>query len=121
MISYVVYIDHEQAKIFKMGVGGADKLDLHHHVHLHHKNNQPDKKKDSSQLYHDVANALKGAGEVLVLGHGTAKDQFVHHLKDHHHEDIAKKVVGVEAVDKPTEAQMLDIARRFFKRAHLYT
>jgi stalled ribosome rescue protein Dom34 len=121
MVSYVVYIDHEHAKVFKMKTGGAEGLDLHHHAHLHHNNREENKKKDSSSLYHEVAEKLSGAGEILVLGHGTAKDQFVHHLKDHKHADLAKKVVGVEAVDKPTDNQILALARKFFKSHHLFS
>jgi hypothetical protein len=121
MISYIVYIDHQNAKIFKLGVSGPNTMELHHHVNLHHKNSDENKKKDSSQLYHDTAKALTGAGEILVLGHGTAKDQFVHHLQEHKHTDLAKKVIGVETVDKPTDKQILDLGRRFFKSAHLFT
>jgi stalled ribosome rescue protein Dom34 len=120
MSSFIVYIDHENAKIFKMAAGHSEKLDLHHHVNLHHKNNQEDKKKDPKKFYHDVAGALTSASEILIVGHGTAKDQFVHHLKDHHHENLAKKVVGVETVDKPSDNQILALARKFFKSAHLF-
>jgi stalled ribosome rescue protein Dom34 len=120
MSSFIVYIDHEQAKIFKMSADGVEKAEAHHHVKLNHKNNQDDKKKDPSKFFHDVAKNLNGAGEILVLGHGIAKDQFVHHLKDHHHNDLSKKVVGVETVDKPTDKQILGLARKFFKSAHMF-
>ena len=120
MVSYLVYIDHEHAKIFKMNVNGPESMDIHHHVNLLHKNNENEKKKDFSKLFHDVAKALSGATEILIFGHGIAKDQFVHHLKDHHHEDLAKKIVGVETVDKPTDKQLLDLARKHFAKSHLY-
>ncbi len=121
MISYVVYIDHEHAKIFKMKPGETETMNLHHHVHLHHKNNQDDKKKDSGKMFHEIAKSLNAAREILILGHGTAKDQFVHHLNEHCHKAVAEKIVGIETVDKPTEKQVLAIARKFFKTAHLYS
>ena len=121
MASFVVYIDHENAKIFKMGAEGTSEVQLHRHVHLHHKNNNEDKKKDHSPFYHEVATALDSAAEVLVVGHGNAKEQFVHHLKEHKHDKLASKIVGVESVDKPTDNQILALARKFFKSAHLFT
>lgn len=120
MSSYIVYLDHEHAKIFKMNPDGTEKLNLHKHLNLHHQNNQNAVKKDSSPFFHEVAESLKDASEVLVIGHGIAKDQFMNHLKDHKHDKLAKKVVGVESVDKPTDNQILAMARKFFKSEHLF-
>ena len=121
MAAYVVYLDHEHAKIFKMIPGEKEETKMERHEVRHHQNNQDEKHRDSDKFYHEVAGKLKGAGEILVIGHGTAKKQFVGHLEKHNHADLSKKVVGVEAADKPTDNQILAFARKFFQKQHLYT
>lgn len=120
MTAKVVFIDHDHAHIYSLGQDAAKNVNLTKHEVRHHTSHDAAKKKDSSALYHDVAAQLKAATEVLVIGHGTAKDQFVHHVKDHHHQDLAKKIVGVETVDNPTDNQVMALARKFFKAHHLF-
>lgn len=121
MSAYIVYMDHEHAKIFKMKPTGPDEVSMERREVRHHHNNEAAKHKDHNPFYHSVANELKTASEILVLGHGTAKQEFIHHLENHHHADVAKKVVGVEAVDHPTDNQILAFARKFFQKQHLFT
>ena len=121
MSAIVVYLDNEHAKLFKLEPGHADETKMNREEVRHHTNNEEKKHKDSNKFYHDVASRLTTASEILVVGHGTAKEQFIHHLKDHHHEAIAKKVVGVETVDNPTDKQILALARKSFKKIHLFT
>lgn len=121
MSAFVVYMDHEHAKIFKLNPEGQDQVKMDRHEIRHHKNNEGEKHSDHEKFYHSVANELKAATEILVIGHGTAKQEFVHHLENHHHADVAKKVVGVETVDHPTDNQVLALARKFFKKQHLFS
>jgi stalled ribosome rescue protein Dom34 len=88
---------------------------------MHHRHTDPKKHKDSDKMFHEIATHLNGATEILVMGPGQAKDHIVSHLKNHHHEQLAKKVVGVETVDHPTDNQILDHARRFFKKIDVFT
>jgi hypothetical protein len=120
--SYIVYIDHMQAKLFKMSPGGVETTKVEHEIknHGHEHMSQKDKVKDAEKMFHEVANKLKDAGEVLVVGHGTAKDQFVHHLRDHKHHDIEKKIVGVETVDHPTDKQIVALGAKFFRHEHVF-
>ncbi len=56
------------------------------------------------------------AHEVLVVGPAQAKHELVKYLQ-HHMPQLAKKVIGVETVDHPTDGQLLEHARRFFRAA----
>lgn len=120
--SYIVYIDHLQAKLFKMSVDGVESSKVVHEIkhHGHESMSQKDKVKDAEKMFHEVASKLKEAGEILVVGHGTAKEQFVHHLRDHKHHDLEKKIVGVESVDHPTDNQIVALGAKFFRREHLF-
>lgn len=121
MSSAVVYIDHSHAKIFWLEVNGVQTEELKEKDHLHHSSRDSEKLKDSTPLFHKVAEKLKTATEILVVGHGVAKDQFVHHLEEHKHTDVRKKVVGIKACDHPTDKQVLAVAREFFKHEHLFS
>ena len=113
MAYYVVWLDRAHAKVYSMGQDHKS-LSLKwskpdHHTHRH------DAKDDVSQaFYHEVAKSIGDAIEVLVVGPGQAKSQFKHHLEQHD-APLAKKVVAYEAADHPTEGQLLDHARRFFR------
>ena len=120
MSSYVVWIDSEHAKVFKMGTEGVQNQNIKSHEHNHHTHNSRDQHPDHSKFYHSVAESLKGAAEILIVGPGQGKLQFKEHLSKHNHAELAQKVLSVESMDHPTEGQILAHARKFFKHAHLF-
>ncbi len=117
-------MDGEQAKIFKLRMGGkADHEVVKSNSRKDHHTGHP---KDSMShaaeepYLHDVASRLKDAAEVLVVGPGLTKSHFKHHLEKHHHSDLLKKVVGFENMDHPTDGQIVDLAHRFFKKYDVF-
>lgn len=65
-------------------------------------------------FFREVATSLLEAKEILVIGNGTAKDEFKHYLDDHN-AAVAAAVIAVETVDKPSESQLLTLAKSRFK------
>jgi hypothetical protein len=113
-----VWIDHKDAKIFQIDRESFEEKTLHaphHHVHRHPKvtaeHNHPT---DGEHFYHEVARALEGADEILVVGPSTAKLELIKHVHKHAHQLIAK-IVGVETVDHPTDGQLAAYARTYFR------
>ena len=116
-----IWIDHREAKVYSLNRDTSNEWRLRphdRHVHLHHKaglgdsgHAAPDK-----HYFHSVADAVKGAGEILITGPGTARTELMHHLQTHD-PAVAKKVVGVEALDHPSDGQLVAFARKFFKAA----
>jgi len=114
----VVWLDHQEARIF--GVD-ADKLQAEtvsapeHHLHRHPKGPTPDSQhpSDGVHFFRDIAAALHGAEQVLVVGPSTAKLQFLRYLSKQEHA-LESKVVGVETVDHPTDRQLIAHARHYF-------
>ena len=121
MSSYIVWIDTEHAKLFKMAPTGVELSTIKNETQEHHGFNPRDEHRDHTKFFHGVAQALNGVSELLIVGPGVAKEQFKHHLEKHHHPDLAKKVLAVESMDHPHDAQILAHARKFFKHAHLFT
>lgn len=114
----IVWIDSKVAKVFTL----ASLEDIHvHTLHreepAHHVNpHTPRAGHYEERFFKAVAGHLRGAEDLLVLGHGVAKDQFVHHLEQHDRE-LSRAVVGVESSDHPTDPQLVAYARKHF-RAH---
>jgi len=69
----------------------------------------------SKQFYDGVVAAIGDAREVLITGPGTAKTEF-QRLLQNRHPQVAKRVVGVEALDHPSDSELLSFGRQYFKR-----
>lgn len=113
-----VWIDHKEAKIFQIDRESFEEKTLrapHGHVNRHPtvaaERNHP---ADGEQFYHEVATALVGADEILVVGPSTAKLEFLKHVHKRAHPLVAR-IVGVETVDHPTDGQLAAYARNYFR------
>jgi stalled ribosome rescue protein Dom34 len=84
-------------------------------THLHHKQSVVGSGRlpENHAYYQAVADAIKDAGEILIVGPSTAKLELFKHLQAHA-PTIAARVVSVETVDHPTDSQLLKFARRHF-------
>lgn len=122
MSAAVVWMNHAEAKIFRLLPGESpvvEKMEAEHRGH--HMSHEPHKKHDMEKFFHDVAARLEGMGELLLIGPGTGKQEFRHHLEKHYYAKLAKAVVGVENADHPTDPQILALARKFFRSYDLYS
>lgn len=118
----VVWIDHQEARVIHFSNTEHEELKLHS-THrpgrLHHKNGPSPgtgREAEDRQYLHAVAEALKGAGEILVVGPGNEKAELMKHLEQHD-KAVAAAVVSVQPADHPTDAQLLALARKYFRGA----
>ena len=113
-----VWIDHHEARIFDVDAKTLDEMSVRapgRHVQRHPKgstaeHNHPD---DIQHFFSDVAQALEGAEQVLLVGPSTAKLQFFRYVHKHAHA-LEPRIVGIETVDHPTDAQLVAYAKRYF-------
>jgi len=113
-----VFLDHQEARIFHVALGTADEATVqapHHHVHRHPKkgtdeHNHPG---DDHHFYADVAHALEGTQQVLLLGPSTAKLEFFRFIQKHQ-PGLEKRIVGIETVEHPTDKQLLSHIKKYF-------
>ena len=115
-----VWIDHHEARVFIFGPDAEVEKTLKvasHHVHHEKKGERSTGKVDhaTEQFFHSVAKALEGAGEILVLGPGSAKLAFFRHVHAHDRA-LEPKIVGVETVDHPTDGQLVAHVKAYFRR-----
>ena len=114
----VVWLDHSEAHVMHISLDDVEKSVIHPskpHQHLHSRRGTvgTGRLAEDKDYYHAVVEALNGAQEILVVGPAQAKLQLIKHI--HAHDvGMADKIVGVETVDHPTDAQIVAYARKYF-------
>ena len=122
----VVWIDHAEAHVMHISADDVESSIVRPakpHQKLHHKRGNDKggtvgsgRAPEDQQFYHDVVEALKGAQEVLIVGPANAKLNLIKHIHSHDAQ-MADKVIGVESIDHPTDAQLVVYARKYFAAA----
>ena len=117
----VVWIDHQEAHIqsFTREDSEASVVKaVGHPRKVHHRKGSVDGGREpvDAKFFALVGEALGEMKELLIVGPAQAKDEFLKYLQQHQ-PGLAKKVIGVEKADHPTDGQLLEHARRFFKAA----
>ena len=124
----LVWIDHVEANIHRFDATESEHVvvrsEAHEH-HLHHKANTG----DSGHLPVDraflgrVAEALARSGAILITGPGSAKTELHSYIRERL-PHLVGRIRAVEALDHPTDGQLLKHGRTFFRaddRMHAQT
>lgn len=117
----VVWLDHQEARVFTFSPDAADRTVLHAHGahrnlrhgkgHLMGRKSPPDR-----DYLAAIADALGPTPEILVVGPGQAKLEFIKYAHDTD-PALAERIIGVETEDHPTDNQILAHARAYFLKA----
>jgi stalled ribosome rescue protein Dom34 len=115
----VVWIDHQEARIFHVHPDAADETTVlapQHQMHRHPKGRgeareHPD---DAARFFGEVARALDGVDAILIVGPSSAKLEFFRYVHAHERH-LESRVVGIETADHPTDRQIVARARSYFK------
>jgi stalled ribosome rescue protein Dom34 len=113
----VIWIDHREARVFHFNPTDVEKLVLHPDrptKHIHHKANEigSGHAAADNDFMHAVAASVADAGAVLITGPGNAKNQLVKHI-DQHDPLLMKNIAGVEAVDHPSDGELVAYAKHY--------
>ncbi len=114
-----VWIDHHEAKVFHLPDLEREQVDLatfhpRHHVKRHPTTtSEHAHPSDLAHFFAEVARAVSDVAEILVVGPGSAKLEFLKYVHKHEHA-LEPKIVGIETVDHPTDGQLLAYAKRYF-------
>lgn len=128
----IVVIDHHKAQIFRAANGSRPEFitktapyDPHgFHRHLIHRKQASyigDRVPEDPAFYGDIAQVLKTASSVVVIGHGSGKSNAAAYLVEYlqkNFPDIADRIAGTEAADLSalTEPQIEALAEQYLKR-----
>jgi stalled ribosome rescue protein Dom34 len=114
-----VWLDHREARVFRLDSPDVDKLTIRppQHVHRRHAKGESGAKEhpdDAARFFHELARSLDDYGHILLVGPSTAKHDFVRYVHEHHRE-LEPRIAGVETVDHPTDGQVAAFGKRYFK------
>ena len=126
-VHLLVVIDHRQARVYQTELHGSvpqrivpyDPHGFGRHLHNVQDDADGQRKPERKSFYEAVAQTLRGAEQVLLFGSGTgassAMEQLLLELQHHHH-DIAERVVGKVVLGEQhlTEDQLLARAREVY-------
>lgn len=114
-------MDHQEARIFHIYGGGSDQATITsppqstHHKHSIGDEGKLDPADDTKRFFHEIAGLIGDAEEILVVGPSKAKLEFVRHVHKHHHA-LEPKIIGLETMEHPSDAEILAHAKVCFKR-----
>jgi len=114
----IIWIDHQQAKIFQFDATDDDSATVrskHPHKHIHHKSNSGDSGHApvDKDFLRRVGEAVSQAANILITGPAGAKKELAAYL-EHDQPGVASKIVGIEALDHPSDGELLAFARKYF-------
>ena len=104
-------MDHQEAHVLMFDREHVASQRIKSRTHHKHQG----KPHDTTALFTDVAKALSGSHEVLVTGPGSARDEFRDWCSAHQ-EGVARSIVNSIASDHPSDAQVVALARQYFKK-----
>jgi stalled ribosome rescue protein Dom34 len=115
----LVWIDHQEARIFGIGPEESDKTAISDHAprhHIHGRENHSGRAAMAidSGFYREVAEGLKAARAIMIAGPGRAKTELAGYLAEHY-PAIAKRIWRIEPMDHPTDNQLVTAARKYFR------
>jgi hypothetical protein len=82
-------------------------------AHSHHTAYHGSRVRTEHAYFGELCDALAGIAEVLVVGSKTGLADFRHYV-DKHRPALGKQIVGWEVHEKPTENQLVALARQYF-------
>jgi len=118
----VVWIDQKEARIIEVDANKVEEALVHspgRHIHRHANEqdlrvrSHPD---DEHRYFREVAQALEGHGQVLLVGPSTTKLHFFRYVHEHDR-TLEPKIVGIESADHPTDAQLVAHLRDYFRES----
>jgi len=123
MKTVILKLDSKIAKIFQWPeFNKAPKILEEKHVEHHSHLKSDETHFVVNKFFHEVAKSLEEPEEILLLGNHANNAEFKHHLQNHHHEKIFKKIVGTETINSHvSDGEILKQAGIFFESYRTFT
>jgi stalled ribosome rescue protein Dom34 len=116
----VIWMDHREAHIIEFALDASETAKVRQHggprsLHHHSGSIGSGHASEDHKYFDEIVKELGDAREILITGPGTAKTAFGKDLESRH-KSVSERVVGVETLDHPTDAQLLAFAKKYFVR-----
>lgn len=120
----VVWLDHERARIHHFNADENDASTIHANGPnsliprddpAHDPGPKTGKKTAEDRRYYEaIVKAMEPAQVWMIMGPGLAKSELKRHVEEHE-KRFVERIAAVEAADHPSDAEILERARAFFK------
>lgn len=107
----VVWMDHHEAHVLMFDREHAQAQRIHSRSHHKHQG----KVGDAVAFYQAINQSLQQVHEVLLTGPGMARQEFRAWCQQHQ-AHTAKAIVDSIASDHPSDAQLVALAKQYFKK-----
>ena len=108
----VVWMDHQEAHVVMFDREHVEAQRIQSRSHHKHQG----KAGDTAAFFAEVAQALTDTHEVLVTGPGLARNEFRDWCAAHQ-KSTAAIIVDSIASDHPSDAQLVAMAKQYFKKS----
>jgi stalled ribosome rescue protein Dom34 len=117
----VVWLDHQEARIYYLHPDRVDEASLAapNHHHLKHPRGAAEPKAhpdDAKRFFHEVVRSIEDSQEILIVGPSTAKLELIRYLHKHAPK-LEPNIIGVETIDHPTPGELINYAKKYFAAA----
>ncbi|MBC7728180.1 MAG: hypothetical protein H7242_11330 [Microbacteriaceae bacterium] len=109
----VAFVDHQSAQVMQFGSEHVVERKVHAHLHVTRQHHSV--VRSEHEFFGEVCDALDGIAEVLMAGGHTSLADFRHYVEKHR-PLTAARIAGWEVVDRPTEGELVALARKHFAR-----
>ena len=107
----VALIDHHAAQILQFTAEEVVERKVHEHLKFTRQHGSS--VRSEHEFFGQVCDALDSIAEVLVVGGHTGLASFRHYA-DKHRPQTAKRIVGYNVVDHPSDKQLAALGRKHF-------
>lgn len=116
-----IWIDKYEARLFGIGMNHMDAVRIedrgqHHHIHRKADHLGQGTEPIDAAFLAEIAAALASAKAILIVGPAKARLELAGYLNDQY-PAVAKRIWGIEAMDHPTNGELVAAARKFFRAA----
>lgn len=108
----LVWLDQQTARLFRIDRNG-ETTDAGPNQIVHHQWQSHAHSSDEKGFFSDIADGLAGAAGILITGPGEERSALSSWLTEKR-PDIASNIWAVEAMDHPSDAQLVAHGRTYF-------
>ena len=118
-----VWLDHKGARIVHLEPDGSEKMisltsrspDRENQAAADETAKEPPD--DAKRFFDEVARSVDDSDKLLLVGPASTKLEFMHYLHAHERA-LEPKVIAVETIEHPTDAQLVSYAKTYFAKSH---
>lgn len=109
----LVWLDHQSARLFRINQNSIETAGTGPNQIVHHQRESHAGRANDKAFFSDIAEGLTGANGILIVGPGEERSALSKWLTERC-PDVASNIWAVEAIDHPTDPQLIAHGNAYF-------